>query len=31
MENSGDFESNEKTMKHSDHWMIWRTVGFSKQ
>jgi hypothetical protein len=25
------FENNGKTMEHSDHWMAWRTVGFSKQ
>jgi hypothetical protein len=30
-----DFQKNEKTMEHSDHWIVdWmacRTVGFSKE
>jgi hypothetical protein len=26
-----DFQNNEKTVEHFDHWMAWRTVGFSEQ
>jgi hypothetical protein len=26
-----DFQNNEKTMEHSDRWIAWRTVRFSKQ